>query len=462
MRKTILKNLSFLTFQDISSNLLGMLFYIVIARKTGNSGLGLYSYAFAVMTLVGMFYDFGTTSYYLRAWCSDASHFMKDISELIGTKTLLIFLSSIPLLLYVLVFDRRYLLFFFLAFLYFALDSFRAVPIAFFGSQNAFNKVLVINLLDRFGGQISAIVFLLLNFQLTSILMVLVVARAVAVVAGYRLLNLNVLPRLKLSTVKLDIGRGALLFFMQVLTTFYFRVDTVIVRRFLGLQASGEYNASYRIIESLLIIPGIVQYAIFPSIAKLIPAKEWDKVKKICDYSLKYLFIISAFIAVFFFHYSREILDFLYGGLFVNSYGILAILGLTIIFLYIQIPFYTVIYAQKKDAQLISRLVVLSVVNVVLNLVLIPRIGLLGAAWATLLTEIFSFVIFLFLLPVKINWKPIIITIVVSLVCTGVFSRIHLPLFVMLISSGSLYLLSLYFLGVIKNSDILMIKEIKS
>tara|TARA_Y100000310_G_C20647640_1_gene797542 strand:- start:1664 stop:2101 length:438 start_codon:yes stop_codon:yes gene_type:complete len=108
---------------------------------------------------------------------------------------------------------------------------------------------------------------------------------------------------------------------------------------------------------------------------------------------------------------------------------------------------------------------VCAVLNILLNILLIPRFGFIGAAFATLLTQGFNFgLLFTFCskkgfklnLP-KLLWKPLISAGAMSLFIISFFK---MNFVLLIIFSVFIYLIFLYLIGGVSQKDISKIKEI--
>lgn len=454
MHKTILKNISWLSFQDLTFHILGMIFYIILARKLGETGLGIYSYVFSLMTFLSFFLDFGISTHYWRKWCTNTKDISQDISTILSAKFALLLPISIGLFVYAILRDQSYLVYLLLAYGIYVLDIFRQIPLYYFNAKNMFNKVVGINAVDRVISLIGGSILLLMGKDLLFILILFLIARLFSLLLSLRLFDVTLKLKLKKSSVLYGIGLGSSLFFIQILNNLYFKVDTLLIRHMIGIDAVGLYNASYRIIESLTIIPTIIFFGILSPIIALQEKGKKDVINNVMNVVLKYLGIVSLFISIFFTFYSEEILDFLYGSQFIGSGVTLIILGWTIFFLFIGTPLSTYVFAKREDRKLITRLFILTIINICLNILLIPMFGINGSAIATLITEIVSLFMLFAISGITLTIGWMIKLLGVSTIFIVVLMYVHFPLFPTLILCGVIYLLLLKILNVIDFKDI--------
>lgn len=426
---------------------------MLLARKLGEEGLGLYSYIFTVMVFFNLAVDFGVANFFWRKWVIDLSTFTEDIKAILGTKILIIIPATFFLLLYTLISDRAILFPMFLGYLITVLDIVRAIPLSYLNSQNAYEKSFWVNIADRifsFGGGIIA---LLLGANLLTVLYILIVSKSLSLIISHFYTPILYKPNFNIKNTADIIKKGVPLFLLTFLGTLYFKIDTVMIKNLLGLSAVGYYNAVYRLIETLAILPTIISYAVFPSINALIEKREESSLGAILQTAMKYLTLTSIFIAIFFTFYSKEILHFLYGSRFIEAGSLLGVLGFTTIFLFLNTLLTYYLLAKKEEIFLTKRVVVLSIVNIIGNFILIPIFGVLGAAFSTLITEIINFVIIIYKMQLSIHIVTIAKLLLVTLGIIALFISFHPPLFYMLLGAGLLYLSISYIMKIVLISD---------
>lgn len=451
--KTILKNLSWLTVQDFIAQFLGILFFSLLAREAGESDVGVYSYIFAVCGFTSYFIDFGIITSYWRKWVNDQTTFQSDVSVILGTKLILLIPTTIFLYIYIFLFDKNIILNFSLVYLYHCLEILRTIPVFFLQAKNDFSKVFLINGVDRFIALGGASISLLFQPSLTLIIIIFIIARLLSILIGLKVTFFTFSFNLNKSIVRETIQSASVLFFIQILTVLYFRVDTLMIKQLLNFEAVGVYSAAYRILESLLVLPNIFLYSIFVPLHLIVKNKAKNVVDRTLNITIKYLALISIFIALFFNFYADDILMLLYGAVFIKSASILKILGLTSIFVYINTPLVSYLLTIKSDKLLLYRALGLTIFNVILNLLFIPLFGVIAAAVATLITECIGFVILLYMSKLTLSKYNIFILILLAF-CLYILMLVYHPsLIVGLFFFGLIYILIATILKIISLED---------
>jgi O-antigen/teichoic acid export membrane protein len=174
---------------------------------------------------------------------------------------------------------------------------------------------------------------------------------------------------------------------MGLLTQLYVRVDVVMLKWFLGEEQVGIYATAYKLLDYLMVLSGMMTIAFFPVLSKLV-AKNQEKFqqlyrKNILAY-LKIFFPLTILIALI----ARPLIQIFYGTPYLEAQLSLQILMLAALFAYLNAPSGSILVSLKKQTLYLAGVALSFLVNFSLNLVLIPRLGIEGAAISTVFTEI--------------------------------------------------------------------------
>ncbi len=178
--------------------------------------------------------------------------------------------------------------------------------------------------------------------------------------------------------------RAALPFMvMGVLFLVNSRADIILLGSLRGPHDAGIYAIVARAAAFVTFFAGAVNMVIAPRIAALYRATEWATLQRLLTASARRVLVLSLPLAVIFLVVARPLLTFLYGEPYAEGAWVLRIL--TLGFLSIVIAGSTAVVANMTGHE---RLTLHSVgvsvaVNIVLNLVLIPVLGMNGSAIAT-------------------------------------------------------------------------------
>ncbi|WKL45999.1 flippase [Flavobacterium pectinovorum] len=176
----------------------------------------------------------------------------------------------------------------------------------------------------------------------------------------------------------------------------YMRLDQIMIGEMIGESGVGLYSVSTRFTELWYFIPSIFATSFFPKLVEKFSSNR-DNYYSVCLKLLKLLFAISFSIAVFFSFFSEFIISFLYGQEYVMSVFALQISIWTGIFVFWGVAAGNILVIENLNKHNLIKSLQGLVLNIILNLILIPKYGINGAAIATLISQFYaSYVYYLF------------------------------------------------------------------
>jgi O-antigen/teichoic acid export membrane protein len=212
------------------------------------------------------------------------------------------------------------------------------------------------------------------------------------------------LPKLK-STLVIILPMGIFSFLSLV----HFKADTIILSLVKSQQDVGIYGYAYKIGEIIFTFPVMFVGTVFPKLSEVL-AQDKEKFYKLCQSVLNALIIGSIPFLLLIFMMApeltlilarKEVADGLLAGIS------LRILTGAFVFWFIGTLFIHIMIAASAYGNLIRNLGWAVVVNIGLNLVLIPRYSYYGAASVTLITEFIMFFLTLSVMRKTVGFKPV-------------------------------------------------------
>lgn len=164
------------------------------------------------------------------------------------------------------------------------------------------------------------------------------------------------------------------------------RLDQVLLKNMLGAEAVGYYSAAVRVSEAFYFIPLVLTGSFFPAIVKA-------KIKNDALYQnrLEVLFSLLAFIAVSvavsLAIFSPFIIRILYGNTYAPSAAVLTIYGWANVFVFMGVARARWLINENLQIYSALYLAAAAAISIVLNLILIPVWGIVGAALATVFSQ---------------------------------------------------------------------------
>lgn len=262
---------------------------------------------------------------------------------------------------------------------------------------------------------------LLLGFGLNAVLLLAVIGRVVGcVISSVLLKRLELRTRWAYDpdTVQRLMKLAPTFLLIGIFATLYWRIDIFMLSKLQPVEQVGYYGAAWRILELAMVIPQSLCLALYPQISAS-ALSDLPQLQKIGRGAMRYLLAISLPAAIGVTLLADPILQLLYGEAFRTAAYTLGVLILTLIpYGIVRYHAYVLVGANHQRVDLALN-IVMSVLNIVLNLVLIPRYGHLGAAIATFVSIcVYGILQYVYLLRRLPGWAaPITIPTPVILGC---------------------------------------------
>ena len=193
-----------------------------------------------------------------------------------------------------------------------------------------------------------------------------------------------------------------------LLMALYNRIDSVMLERLLdgttGHEQAGIYAQAFRLLDAVSMFGALVAGLLLPIFSKMI--KEREPIGDVVKLSFTLLMIPAIVIAVSSVYYDVEIMSLLYTSNTAFSADILGILMIGFVGIASTYIFGTLLTANGSMKQLNIMAFFGVLLNVGLNLILIPRMQAYGSAYASLTTQLFTGAAQLILALVIFKLKP--------------------------------------------------------
>jgi O-antigen/teichoic acid export membrane protein len=197
-------------------------------------------------------------------------------------------------------------------------------------------------------------------------------------------------------------------FLWSVFAIIYYRIDAVMLSLMTTESVVGWYGAAYRFFDVLMFLPSIVSWAMFPVLSRL-KQESGGELIRVTRKSLDFILLAGIPVSIAVFVFSKEIIALFFGlQEYTHSVALLQIFSVGIILVYVDFILGTTLFASDKQRQWTAVAFGALLLNPVLNYVLIPYAqvhtnnGGVGAAIATLITELFVMMMALAILPREI------------------------------------------------------------
>ena len=403
MKRKFITNLILL----LSLNLLIKPFWIfgidrTVQNVVGDADYGMYFALLNFSMLLNILLDVGITSFNNRNIAQHNFLLTKHVSNIVVLKFILAVVYAIFSLVVAAIIGYNKIQFHLLLLLIFNqfLISFTLYLRSNISGLHLFRTDSIISVLDR-SFMIIICSFLLFNnfFRTFFTIEWFVYAQTVAYVLTALITFLIVLGKSGKIKVRFDLTFSRVILrksypyaLLILLMSFYNRIDSVMLERLLpdpiGKEQAGIYAQSFRLLDAVSMFGVLFGGLLLPIFAKMI--KKNENVGQMVKLAYTLIMVPAIIIAVSSIFYDQEIMAVLYKSNTEDSSKILGILMTGFIGIATTYIFGTLLTANGSLKQLNFMAFSGMVLNITMNLILIPRFQAFGSAWASLTTQFFT------------------------------------------------------------------------
>jgi O-antigen/teichoic acid export membrane protein len=165
-----------------------------------------------------------------------------------------------------------------------------------------------------------------------------------------------------------------------LISALYFRIDVYFLERLHGIEVVGRYNAAFRLVDAVRLLAAAALAVAYPTLCSAATLAPLRRVATV-------LVGTSVLVTAVVFWLSSPLLTFLYGDAFASAGPALRVLSLSIPFFFLNYALTYQLIAWERTRAYLGVAVMALLTNVALNAWLIPAQQMIGAAYATLVTE---------------------------------------------------------------------------
>ena len=219
-----------------------------------------------------------------------------------------------------------------------------------------------------------------LAFVLARLLMFIVVTMIVTRVAGSAVPTFDRAIWRELQAAALPLG------FFMITLNLYTYIDTVILGIMRTDAETGWYAASYRVYEGLMYAPSVMAAVLAPRFSYMFE-HDLDALRSLFRRSLLASALLSVVVGGGGMLLARPMMLLFYGPAYEPAIAPLQVLAGGSLFVFCTWILHAAAISSNLDRRLVGTTAIGLVTNVALNILFIPRLGITGAAWATVVAE---------------------------------------------------------------------------
>ncbi len=393
LRQLLKKNTSWSMVGEIWFKGITLLTTIMIARSLGDELFGVYTFILATLQLLQILIDFGLPLVIVRDLNQHITNTKQYIGSLLSLKLVLALLSLGGLWIVAQFINKPQdvIRLLYVQGIFVTLYSFNTFLVALFRAKEHFKYEALIKIIDGIillalvtwavtVGTVAAIVFAFLAMMILS---VLITTLAIGKVYFWPIFTFDT------TIIRTTLKQAWPLALANMFVIVYFRIDAVMLSLMHGDIATGWYNAAYQLLYTLIFIPAFAMVSFFPKMSQLVNTAR-DDFKKLYKQSFLFMFVLATVLMGCVFIASEKIILIAYGEAFIESVSVMKILTLGVFMSFLAHVWLFTLTALKQQAIYTWAVGIGMGMNILLNVIFIPKYSLYAAAWTTVATEVLT------------------------------------------------------------------------
>jgi O-antigen/teichoic acid export membrane protein len=389
-------NINWLTFENILRNLIGVFVFAWVARYLGPEQFGLMNYAVALVALFSVFSTLGLDNILIREIVSSP----EKRKEYLGSALLLKFIGAFVLIItatlasYFINSENTVITFFvFIVSLGYIFKSFDVIDL-WFKSQVKSKYSVYSRATSFFVVSVIKIILILTQAPLVAFVWMFTLDFFIAALLLIYFYSQKVPDSMLDWKVRIKTAKNLLkdswpLMLSGVAVVIYMKIDQVMIGNMLGEKELGIYSSAVKLSEAWYFVPMIISSSVFPSILRVRKKSKELYLRRIqMLYDFFTWFTIGVALIVTFL--SPFIINILYGSEYAMASTVLSIHIWAGVFVFLGVASSNYLIAENLTKITFYRTLAGVTVNIFLNLILVPFYGIMGAAFATLVSQFVS------------------------------------------------------------------------
>lgn len=466
----IVKNISFLFIAQIIGNLLNFFFLMYTARYLGAEDFGTISFAVAFTAIFSIFSDLGLTTLTVREISRDQTLTDKWIGNIIIIKILLalLFFGLIVITITLIGYQEKTIFVIYIIAFSVIIGAFINIFYSIFQASEKMEYISIGQVITSIAMLSGALIAIAYNYDIIAFASIFLFANIFVliyciVICSWKFIvpKLSVDPSFWKPLIIDAIPFGLTGIFGMI----YTYIDSIMLSFMKGDEIVGWYSVSYKLVLCLSFIPVIINRAVFPTMSRCYPSSR-DGLSLIVQKYLKLMITIAIPLGFGTIFIAKEIILLIFGQEYYPSIIILQILIWALSISFIGAALIQLFISINKQIIIIKISAFCVLINIIMNLLLIPTFSYIGASVATVITE-FILISSIFVYANKLGYVSFkdFLKIVLQVIFASLIMYLFLNIFtnfnilILVPIAGIFYFICLYLLGGINKEDIYLIRS---
>jgi len=377
----------YMTIASVGQKIVSFAYFAIIARTIGAENTGKYFFALSFTAMFVVLVDLGLTNVLVREAAKARSRLVEFLSSILGIKIILGVVSygAMIALLHILGYDQETKILVYIAGITMLMDS---IHITLYGTLRALGNVRY-EAIGLVASQVATMVIgticLYLGLPLYSLMIAFLIPSTINALYSYWALRIvfgiRIFVGYSMSVMRHMLPIAAPFALAAIFSRVFAYVDSVILSQLIGDIAVGWYSVPYKVAYAFQFIPFALIAGLYPRMSEYY-AHDKKRLAEVFDQGLRYLLIVSIPIAIGIIATAPRLIPFLFGDAYLQSIIPLQILMVGVIAVFVNVELGALLNACDRQYMQTTLIGITMVLNIILNFVLIPYIGVAGAALA--------------------------------------------------------------------------------
>lgn len=476
MNDKLAKNTSYITMASVGQKIIAFVYFLFIARTLMPEMTGVYFLATSVISLFAVFTDFGINPVVIREIAKRPHDIKKIVKQALGAKIFFTILAVLGVFVatYFLNYDELTTRLIWLTILVMLIDT---THLLFFGVLRGQQR-LKFEAIGMFTGQLVTSLFGALSLVFYPSLYFLIVALILGSSINLLISTMNVVKQFGWTVLVPTFNRQRFIVLFKIALPFalagiftrvYSTVDTVLVSKFLDTVSVGIYSIAYKFTYAFQFLPLAFVAALYPNLSSLFD-NDLKALRNTFNRAMWYMMIIVTPLVFGIWLIADEAV-LLAGVEYADAASVLKLLIFGLIPIFLDFPVGSLLNAANRQTTKTAIIGVTMIISVLMNILLVPRIGLIGAATSAIVSFSFMFIAGLFFIKKTIpsfeftHLFLVLFKILLSgllMLLVGVLLKPTIGWVVLIPASGVVYLLGLIVTKSVSKNEFVAIKKLFS
>mgnify|MGYP004621133231 CR=1 FL=1 len=417
MYKTLTKNITYKILHQIILFIFPLILTPYISRVLGVKSLGIYSFYYSISIYFSYLATLGINIYGNRA-IAQVKENDKTLKKVFTNIYVLQFIASIISLLLYLIFiliSKNKIIS--IIMIMNILTSLFNINWFYFG-QEKFKSVIFTQLIIK--TLITILIFVFVKNENSLIIYSILkcssdlIFNIILFIFSIKYIKFNNISK---TSVKNNLKPCLLLFIPALATTIYQQTDKVMIGILVNKTEVGYYECASKLITITLGLVSAVLTVISPKMSDLTSRKKDDDSKKLFNNSINYILCLATAISFGIISISKEFVPLFFGSSYKSSINLTINLAVSLLFVSFSNSLKLLYLIPKEKDKIYTNSVIYgTILNIILNYILISKYNAMGAVISTVLTELFVLIYQILKIKNNLNLHNIIKNLIIYII----------------------------------------------